>query len=931
MKSKNVEIIPLILIILINIIFSFYHMDYKAGKNHSINEYNEDRNILDKNPECSVSVDWYKLWHIQNYDCGYCVDTDSLGNIYIGGDSDLKMGLVKYNSSGDFQWNRNWGGSGGACGRGLTVSPSDNIYIVGFGYIGGAEYADMVLVKYNSSGDLQWNVTWGGTESDIGLGVTVDTNENIIIVGETKSFGGSDTDLVIVKYNSSGSQIWNRTWGGSEDDGGYNVVTDVLNNIYVVGYTTSYNKYGVRDICVIKYNSSGDKEWEAIWGITDMNEGYGIDIDSNFNVYVAGYVSLTSINTDCCLVKFNSTGDYQWHKRWGTSNEDEGRGVIVASDGSIYLTGYIDYGGDPYEDVFLVKLNSSGTELWNKTFNNGGYESGLGIALDKDGNIYTGGCKMKIGGVCWFLLVKFIQIPGSFTLNTDAESPDIDGSFNLTWNGSEGAINYSVYQHNSTITEINNSITLLSEGITGLVYPISGLNNGTYYYKIVAFNEFGNASSNCIQVIVERLPPGLFNLTTDADTPDIDGAFNLNWTVSENAVNYSIYQHNNPITKINGSITLVDSGIVTLSYSFSGLKNGTYYYIIVAFNDNGNKSSNCIQVEVKLYSPGYFILSANAGNPDSDGRFDLTWTSSDYANNYSIYQYNSTITEINGSITLIDEGVTSLIYPISGLENGTHYFIVIAFNNFGNRSSNCISIDVLVAPPGPFKLSSNAENPDTDGSFTLTWNKSLGADNYSVYWSYYPITEFNSSVYLIPGVITELNKSLLGFPNGDFYFIVVAFNINGNRTSNYIQVIVRLAPKPFSLSSNADNPDTDGIFTLNWSISAEAVNYSVYYSNQPIYEINYTVILYKENIKELFCPISGFSNGTYYFVVIAFNDYGNCSSNNIQILVQIPPEDSGEPLGGDDGLPIIIISITIAIAIGATIFIILRKRQKGAM
>ena len=280
-----------------------------------------------------------------------------------------------------------------------------------------------------------------------------------------------------------------------------------------------------------------------------IRDRYSIIQTSDGGYAIAGRTgSYGAGNYDVYVIKLDNSGNLSWTRTIGGANADYGRSIIQTSDGGYAIIGCTYSFGAGYYDVYVVKLNSSGTELWNKTFNNGGYESGLGIALDKDGNIYTGGCKMKIGGVCWFLLVKFIQIPGSFTLNTDAESPDIDGSFNLTWSESEGAINYSVYQHNSTITEINNSITLLSEGITGLVYPISGLNNGTYYYKIVAFNEFGNASSNCIQVIVERLPPGLFNLTTDADTPDIDGAFNLNWTVSENAVNYSIYQHNNPVS-----------------------------------------------------------------------------------------------------------------------------------------------------------------------------------------------------------------------------------------------------------------------------------------------------------------------------------------------------------------------------------------------
>ncbi|MFX1453911.1 MAG: hypothetical protein ACFFDB_00915 [Promethearchaeota archaeon] len=101
---------------------------------------------------------------------------------------------------------------------------------------------------------------------------------------------------------------------------------------------------------------------------------------------------------------------------------------------------------------------------------------------------------------------------------------------------------------------------------------------------------------------------------------------------------------------------------------------------------------------VSIYKPSDFTLSSTADDPDDDGNFDLTWTSSTLADSYNIYQYDSFITEINGSLTTVATGVTSLTFPQTGYTNGTYYFIVEAVNSYGVTISNCIVIIVAVPP-----------------------------------------------------------------------------------------------------------------------------------------------------------------------------------------------------------------------------------------
>ena len=232
------------------------------------------------------------------------------------------------------------------------------------------------------------------------------------------------------------------------------------------------------------------------------------------------------------------------------------------------------------------------------------------------------------------------------------------------------------------------------EETTDISLPLNGYSNGIYYFIAVAYNEYGNSTSNCIQIAIQ-IPqiPGSFILSSNAEDPDTDGIFNLNWTESDGAQNYSIYQYDKFITVINTSLILVLEETTDLSLPLSGYSNGIYYFIAVAHNEYGNSTSNCIQITIQIPQiPGSFILSSDAEDPDTDGIFNLNWTESDGAQNYSIYQYDKFITVINNSLTIVLEETTDLSLPLSGYSNGIYYFIVVAYNEYGNSTSNCIQI-----------------------------------------------------------------------------------------------------------------------------------------------------------------------------------------------------------------------------------------------
>jgi multiple sugar transport system substrate-binding protein len=227
----------------------------------------------------------------------------------------------------------------------------------------------------------------------------------------------------------------------------------------------------------------------------------------------------------------------------------------------------------------------------------------------------------------------------------------------------------------------------------------------------VISNEFSNILSggttvntalNRMQEDIEALlGPGDFTLTSDADNPDTDGTFNLSWTSSAGADNYSLYAYHNYITEVNQSLTLLADQDANSPFTVSESKNGIYYYIVKAENNQGTTLSNCISVNVSHFLPGPFTLISSAENPDPDGKFDLAWTSSAGADNYSLYSYHDYITEINQSLTLLaDQNATSPL-SVSGLTSGTYYYVIVANNVNGNTLSNNIKVIVDIPKKTP--------------------------------------------------------------------------------------------------------------------------------------------------------------------------------------------------------------------------------------
>ena len=388
-----------------------------------------------------------------NYDYGYHVVQTSDGGYAVAGMTqsfsagDFDFFLVKFNLWGNVQWARSIGGFGGERGYSV-VQASDGGYVIA-GYSGsfGPVLHDLFLVKFSSSGAFEWVKTVGGTDYDEGWSVVQTSDSGYAVVGYTGSFGAGGDDLFLVKFNSSGSFEWARTVGGTNDDWGYSVIQTLDNGYAVAGYTYSFGA-GDRDLFLVKFNSFGLVEWARAVGGTSDDWGFSVaqTNDGGYAV-VGGTQSFGAGGWDLFLVKFSSLGALEWAKAVGGTGDDYCRSVVQTSDGGYAVAGMTQSFGAGSADLFLVKFSSSGAFEWAKAVGGTDYDEGWSLALTSDGEYAVAGWTTSFGaGNEDLFLVKFDAdgnscIGSSVIPDTNTPSPTVTDVSRPTVNSPSPTIN----------------------------------------------------------------------------------------------------------------------------------------------------------------------------------------------------------------------------------------------------------------------------------------------------------------------------------------------------------------------------------------------------------------------------------------------------------------------------------------------------------
>ncbi len=315
--------------------------------------------------------------------------------------------VVKYDPSGNVLWAKNFGDNMIEESNGITCD-GNNIYVTGqfqsntinfgTGTLTCNGGGDVFTAKYDNNGNELWAKGFGDTGLDIGNGITVTPTNDIFVTGSFKSAnltfstytltnqGGSD--YFILRYDALGNEIWAKSAGGNFDDVGISVKQGYFGELFTSGYFKSTNiTFGAAtytsastagaDIFLVNYNSAGNETWSRAYGGNFDDIPYGIVPDFAGNVFIGGHIHSSSITIgaysltcagvgDAFLAELNAAGSVIWAQNYGGLSDEGINGMAGDPGANILVTGFYNSSSISFSattlnnngnsDLFVTKL-----------------------------------------------------------------------------------------------------------------------------------------------------------------------------------------------------------------------------------------------------------------------------------------------------------------------------------------------------------------------------------------------------------------------------------------------------------------------------------------------------------------------------------------------------------------------------------------------
>ena len=326
---------------------------------------------------------------------------DSEGNVYVtGGSAAIEGGgtaylTVKYSPDGEEIWVARYGNDMPYNhAQALDVDSMGNVVVTG-SFINPETDFDIVTIKYDRTGSEMWIVNYDGSYPyymDRAVDITIDNLGNIYVTGDSYS-QDNQFDFVSIKYNSDGDELWSRHYDAyGQEDSPSEIGLDHSGNIIVAG--SSYSETSDYDFVIVKYNNAGQEQWTARYDVGggSCDKCTGLSIDASGNVYATGKTSSAGPDSDYVTVAYNPSGDLLWVDVYDGPAADGDGAIDLAVDpeGNLIVSG-TSRGPDTHYDFATLKYGVRGQLLWESRYDgpNESRDVPVDMEIDDRGHVFV--------------------------------------------------------------------------------------------------------------------------------------------------------------------------------------------------------------------------------------------------------------------------------------------------------------------------------------------------------------------------------------------------------------------------------------------------------------------------------------------------------------------------------------------------------------
>lgn len=452
-------------------------------------------NLFAQNPG---DVIWNKLFGGEAYDeANSVVYTESGEFIAAGYTQSYGLGrwgnafLFKADSNGDSVWTRNYGWNGNDVFADIVESSDGKFVATGLTDTE-FNFENIYLVKVDIDGNLQWEKNFGGSQKEVALSLTNTDDGGLVITGVTKSFSVGEEDLFIFKTNVDGDSLWFKTYGTFGNDGGYGISSTSDGGYIIAG------QYNWNDLWLLKLDENGDTLWTKVFGGTNFDEGISV-IETNDNGYiVCGHSSsFGNGELDIYVIKTDSVGNLLWQKTYGGSGYDEGRKILKRDNGYLVM-GSTDSGTFGEFNYYIIWTNENGDTVQTRTYGDMGEDRCFDMIYAGNEHLVIAGSDFNNAtlGDAGLLLIESGNSPSNVTSDPVLLGYNLSEAYPNPFNpattiqyeiGEFGFVSLKVYDLlGSEVATLVNDVK--PAGNYEVSFDANDLPSGTYFYTLVTDN-----------------------------------------------------------------------------------------------------------------------------------------------------------------------------------------------------------------------------------------------------------------------------------------------------------------------------------------------------------------------------------------------------------------------------------------------------------
>jgi len=330
---------------------------------------------------------------VEAFDGGFVI----AGQLYNKENND-DIFIKKINPKGVEDWMKTFGGKGDDHAYSIKKTNDNGYIIAGFSEALKEKQGDIWVIKTDRDGTMEWNRTYGGFQPEKAYDINQTYDDGYIIVGNSFSHVNSSSDIWLIKIDSNGFPVWNKTFGDSTWEVGHSVNQKKDLGFIITGYKQDIQNELI-NIWVVNTDINGDLIWEKSLEIENNSIGYYVDeIEDGGFVVLGSTESVLPIYKNTIFAKINLYGDLIWKRRFGGKNWNSSSSFTKTFVDGFVIAGSSKKAVDGNSSTWILKLDLNGKEVWKTFFVKGFDIEVTNIINSKDGGYFiTGYTKMLDG------------------------------------------------------------------------------------------------------------------------------------------------------------------------------------------------------------------------------------------------------------------------------------------------------------------------------------------------------------------------------------------------------------------------------------------------------------------------------------------------------------------------------------------------------